>query len=70
MRTLIRFAWIFAGTGVVCLILAAISLIFKTSIIEIDEINFFRAANSFFLLTIALLIYADLKLRKRRITFN
>ncbi|HOF20470.1 MAG TPA: hypothetical protein PLO24_04395 [Bacteroidales bacterium] len=70
MRTLIRFAWIFAGTGVVCLILAAISLIFKTSIIEIDEINFFRAANSFFLLTIVLLIYADLKLRKRRITFN
>ncbi|HOB84617.1 MAG TPA: hypothetical protein PKX27_12970 [Bacteroidales bacterium] len=70
MRTLTRIAWISAGIGVICLILAAISLILKTSIIEIDDINFFRAANSFFLLTIALLLYLDLKVRRRRITFN
>jgi len=70
MRTLTRIAWISAGIGVICLVLAAVSLILKTSIITIDDVNFFRAANSFFLLTIALFIYADLKLRRRRITFN
>lgn len=70
MRTLTRLACISAGIGVICLILAAVSLILKTSIISIEMVNFFRAANSFFLLAIALFINADLKLRRRRITFN
>ena len=70
MRTITRIAWISAVTGVLCLILAAISLIMNTSIIAIDIVNFFRAANSLFLLTIALFVYMDLKVRRRRITYN
>lgn len=70
MRTIAHFAWISAGIGIICLVLTAVALITNTSIISIDTVNFFRAANSFFLLTIALFIYADMKLRRRRITFN
>jgi hypothetical protein len=70
MKTIARFAWISAGIGIVCLVLAVISLIANTTIISIDIVNFFRAANSLFLLTIALLVYLDLKVRRRRITFN
>ena len=70
MRTIARFAWISAGVGIICLVLAAVALITNTSIISIDTVNYFRAANSFFLLTIALLVYLDLKVRRRRITFN
>jgi len=70
MRTIARFAWISAGIGLLCLVLAAVALITNSSIISIDTVNFFRAANSFFLLTIALLVYLDLKVRRRRITFN
>jgi hypothetical protein len=70
MRTITRIAWISAVIGVLCLILAAVSLIMNTSIIAIDIVNFFRAANSLFLLTIALFVYMDLKVRRRRITFN
>jgi len=33
-------------------------------------VNYFRAANSFFLLTIALFLFIDVKIRRRRITFN
>jgi len=70
MRTITRIAWISAVIGVLCLILAAVSLIMNTSIIAIDIVNFFRAANSLFLLTIALFVYMDLKVRRRRITYN
>jgi hypothetical protein len=70
MRTLTRIAWISAGIGVICLILAVVSLIMKTPIFGNDIVNFFRAANSFFLLTIALLVFIDVKVRRRRITFN
>ncbi|HBE39865.1 MAG TPA: hypothetical protein DDW27_01410 [Bacteroidales bacterium] len=70
MRTITRIAWFSAVIGVICLILAAVSLIMNTSVIAIDSVNFFRAANSFFLLTIALFIFVDLKLRRRRITYN
>jgi len=70
MKAISRIAWISAIIGVLCLILAAISLIMNTSIIAIDLVNFFRAANSFFLLAIALFVWMDLKIRRRRITFN
>ena len=70
MKAISRIAWISAIIGVLCLILAAISLIMNTSIIAIDLVNFFRAANSFFLLAIALFVWMDLKVRRRRITFN
>jgi len=70
MRTITRIAWFSALIGIICLILAAVSLIMDTSIIAIDIVNFFRAANSFFLLTIALFLFLDVKIRRRRITFN
>lgn len=70
MKAISRIAWISAVIGVLCLILAAVSLIMNTSIIAIDLVNFFRAANSFFLLAIALFVWLDLKVRRRRITFN
>ena len=70
MKAITRIAWISAVIGVLCLILAAVSLIMNTSIIAIDIVNFFRAANSLFLLTIALFVYMDLKVRRRRITYN
>ena len=70
MRTLNRIAWITACIGVIFLILAAVSLIMNTPIIGKDIVNFFRAANSFFLLTIALVVFIDVKIRRRRITFN
>lgn len=70
MRTITRIAWISAVIGIICLVLAAVSLIMNTSIIETDIVNFFRAANSFFLLSIALFVFIDVKIRRRRITFN
>ena len=70
MKAISRIAWISAVIGVLCLILAAISLIMNTSIIAIELVNFFRAANSFFLLAIALFVWMDMKVRRRRITFN
>jgi hypothetical protein len=57
MKALPWVAWISAGFGVVCLILAAISLISGTAIIGQHIINFFHVANSFFLLTIALFVF-------------
>jgi len=57
MKALNWIAWISAGIGVVCMLLAAISLITGTPVIGGHIINFFHVANSFFLLTIALFVY-------------
>ncbi len=70
MRTLTRIGWISAGIGVICLILALVSLIMESPVVANDIVDIFRAANSFFLLTIALFVFADVKLRRRRITFK
>ena len=70
MRTLTRIGWISAGIGAICLILALVSLIVESPIVANDIVDIFRVANSFFLLTIALFVFADVKLRRRRITFK
>jgi hypothetical protein len=57
MKALTWIAWISAGIGVVFLLLAPISIIAGKTIIGSHIINFFHAANSFFLFTIALFIF-------------
>jgi hypothetical protein len=57
MKALNWIAWISAGIGVVLLILAGVSLIEGRAIIVENTINYFHAANTFFLITIALFIF-------------
>jgi hypothetical protein len=56
MKTLNLIAWISAVIGVLLLLLAPISLIVHNTLIGSHIINFFHAANSFFLLTIILFL--------------
>jgi len=57
MKSLNWIAWISAGIGLVMLLLAAISLIAGRAIIVENIINYFHAANTFFLITIALFVF-------------
>jgi hypothetical protein len=57
MKALNWIAWISSGIGVVLLILAGVSLIEGRAIIVENTINYFHAANTFFLITIALFIF-------------
>jgi hypothetical protein len=57
MKTINWLALISAGIGLVMLLLAAISLIVGEAIIVENTINYFHAANTFFLITIALFVY-------------
>jgi hypothetical protein len=57
MKTINWLALISAGICLVMLLLAAISLIVGEAIIVENTINYFHAANTFFLITIALFVY-------------
>jgi hypothetical protein len=57
MKALKWSAWISGGIGVVLLLLAAISIIFRIHPMGNQIASYFHAANSFFLLTIALFIF-------------
>ncbi len=59
MKALNWIAWISAGIGVIFLMLAPISLLFNggNAIIGLHIVNFFHAANSFFLLAVMLFVF-------------
>ena len=59
MKALKWIAWISAGIGIILLLLVPISLLFNggNAIIGLHIVNFFHAANSFFLITVALFIF-------------
>jgi uncharacterized membrane protein YkvI len=58
MKALNWIAWISGGIGVVFILLGLIQSVLGSRFTEGTEIiNYFHAANSFFLLTIALFIY-------------
>jgi hypothetical protein len=58
MKTLNWIAWISAGIGVFLMLIAGISFLIGKSIFGLTHfITYFHAANSFFLLTIALFIF-------------
>jgi hypothetical protein len=57
MKALNWIAWISAGIGLILMILAGVSLIEGRAIIVENTINYFHAANTFFLITIALFIF-------------
>ena len=52
--------WISAVLGVVFIILGFISVIFGRFRADTESVNFFHAANSFFLLTIVLFLFIHL----------
>jgi hypothetical protein len=57
MKALNWIGWISFGVGILILLFAAISLLMGKNLFGFGHIvNFFQAANSFFLLTIALFI--------------
>ncbi|HUX94148.1 MAG TPA: hypothetical protein VMV47_00335 [Bacteroidales bacterium] len=57
MKALNWIAWISAGTGLLLVLLGLIQLLFGRIRPETQIINYFHAANSFFLITIALFVY-------------
>ena len=58
MKTLTWIAWLSLGAGLLIILLAAISLLLGRNLFGFAHIvNYFNAANSFFLITIALFIY-------------
>ncbi|MGD0583607.1 MAG: hypothetical protein ABR974_11780 [Bacteroidales bacterium] len=58
MKTLNWVAWISFGAGCLILLLAAVSLLMGRNLFGFTHIvNFFNAANSFFLIAIALFIF-------------
>jgi hypothetical protein len=58
MKELNWIAWISAGIGVLLILLAGISSFIDSKILGIvHRVNYFHAANSFFLITIALFIF-------------
>lgn len=60
MKALNLTGWISLGIGAVIVILAAISLVTGKNILGFAHaVNFFHAANSFFLITIALFIVVN-----------
>jgi hypothetical protein len=57
MKTLNWIGWISAGIGVIIVFLAVISILVGKNIFGFGHVvNYFHAANSFFLITIALFI--------------
>jgi hypothetical protein len=57
MKTLNWIGWISCGIGAIIILLAAISLVIGKGIFGFGHVvNFFQAANSFFLMAIALFI--------------
>ncbi len=60
MKTLNWIGWISAGIGVIIVLLAGISILLGKNIFGFSHVvNYFHAANSFFLLTIALFIVVN-----------
>jgi hypothetical protein len=57
MKALNWIAWISSGIGVVFVLLGFVSALFGRFNPGTESINFFHAANSFFLITIALFIF-------------
>jgi hypothetical protein len=58
MKVLNWIAWISAGTGVLLILLAGITSLTRTVLLSVvHSVNFIHAANSFFLLTIALFVF-------------
>lgn len=59
MKALNWIAWISAGIGVLLMIFSLITEVFAPNFVNFFEhnINYFHAANSFFLITIVLFIY-------------
>jgi hypothetical protein len=57
MKALNLIAWISGGIGVIFVLLALIQGITSRLSPETEIVNFFHAANSFFLITIALFIF-------------
>jgi hypothetical protein len=57
MKTLNWIGWVSCGIGILILLLAGISLVTGKNLFGfVHVVNYFQAANSFFLLTIALFI--------------
>lgn len=65
MKALNWVACISGGIGLVMLLLAAISLFIGRAIIVENTINYFHAANSFFLITIALFSFLHSEQHKK-----
>ncbi len=60
MKALNWIGWISAGIGTIIILLAAISIIAGKNVFGFSHVvNYFHAANSFFLLTIALFIVVN-----------
>ena len=58
MKTLNLIAWLSAGAGTLIIIFAVISLLIGRNLFGYKHVvSYFHAANSFFLVTIALFIY-------------
>jgi hypothetical protein len=65
MKALKWIAYISADIGAIMILLAAIRLIFHIHIFGEHIINFFQAANSFFLMTIVIFLYIHLDQHKK-----
>jgi hypothetical protein len=65
MKALKWIAYISADIGAIMLLLAAISIIARRAIIVENIINYFHAANTFFLLTILIFLYIHLDQHKK-----
>jgi hypothetical protein len=65
MKALNWIAWISSGIGVVFVLLGFISALFGRLRPETESINYFHAANSFFLITIASLLFLHLGRHKK-----
>ncbi|OFY62697.1 MAG: hypothetical protein A2V64_06510 [Bacteroidetes bacterium RBG_13_43_22] len=60
MKALNWIGWISAGIGAIIVLLAGISIVMGKNILGFSHVvNYFHAANSFFLLTIALFIVVN-----------
>jgi hypothetical protein len=60
MKTLNVVAWLSFGAGILIVLLAAISLLIGRNIFGFSHVvNYFTAANSFFLISIALLVVTN-----------
>jgi hypothetical protein len=57
MKPLNWIAWISSGIGLILVILGIISILFGRLRPQTESVSFFHAANSFFLMTIALFVY-------------
>jgi hypothetical protein len=57
MKALNWIAWISGGIGVVFVLVGLAQMVFGRFITSAEIINYFHAANSFFLMAIALFIY-------------